>query len=492
MTLEEEKETADASAPRRARKKAAPSLYAEHQKVQPRSVSGTFRVLKWASNLTLVPLFILGPWLRWDRGPGVPDQAIFLDMAGRRGYFLSIEIWPQEVYYLTGLLLLGAIGLFLATALLGRVWCGFTCIQTVYTDIFQFIEAVIEGDRLQRLRLDKAPWTAGKLAKKAATNAVWLLVSLIVSVSWIFYFNDAPTTARALLDGSAPLGLYGFVGLFAASTFLFAGYAREQVCIYMCPWPRFQASMFDEDSLIVTYETWRGEPRGPAKAGQSFDGRGHCVDCTMCYQVCPTGIDIRDGSQLACIGCGLCIDACNGIMEKMGLPPGLITYDSTNNQLARSKGTPTRLRLVRSRTLIYGALLAAVAAVMAFGLWTRSTLEVNVLHERSPLYVPMSDGSIRNGYTLKILNMGRAPQVYVLRVQGIEGASLSVVGYGRDGATEVDLPVPGDSVGSFRVYVSAPRKGLKGKNHDLAFVLSEKTGGLSRTHAALFAGPGGE
>lgn len=490
MTGEEQQSGHALPPARKAKKRAAASLYAAHQKVQPRDISGRFRSLKWAADLVLVLVFFAGPWLRWDRGAGVPDQAIFLDMAGRRGYVFEIEIWPQEVYYLTGILLLAAIGLFLATALLGRVWCGFACIQTVYTDLFQFIERRIEGDRGQRQRLDAAPWTVGKITKKSIKNVAWLLLSVGVSVSWVLYFNDAPTTMRALFSGTAPASLYGYVGLFAASTFLLAGYAREQVCIYMCPWPRFQAAMFDEDSLIVTYETWRGEPRGPAKVGQTFEGRGHCVDCTLCVQVCPTGIDIREGSQLACIGCGLCIDACNGVMSKVGLPLGLITYDSTNNQLARSKGTPTRLRLVRPRTIIYAALLLAVAAVMTVALATRSPLEVNIQHERSPLYVPLSNGSIRNGYTLKVLNMGRARQEYTVRVQGLEGAVLTAVGYGEANAQDVLLPVAGDSVGTFRLYVSVPRASLKGKTQDIDLMLTEKASGRTVSQGTLFAGPG--
>ncbi|MEO5374803.1 MAG: cytochrome c oxidase accessory protein CcoG [Alphaproteobacteria bacterium] len=470
----------------RKKKKGAASLYAAHEKVHPRQVSGRFRTIKWVVDVVLVGFFLVCPWLRWDRGPGVPDQAILLDMAGRRGYLLDVEIWPQEVYYLTGVLILGAIGLFLATALLGRVWCGFTCIQTVFTDIFQWIEYRIEGDRAARQKLDAGPWTLGKIARKTVKTILWLVVSLIVSHTWLIYFNDAPTATRAVLDGSASAEFYGYLALFAGTTFLLAGYAREQVCIYMCPWPRFQAAMFDEDSLIVTYETWRGEPRGPARAGQAFEGRGHCVDCTMCIQVCPTGIDIRDGSQLACIGCGLCIDACDQIMTRVGLPPGLITYDSTANQVARSKGEPTRVRLVRPRTVLYAGVMVAVLTVMVAALVLRSRFDVNVLHERSPLFVTMSDGSIRNGYTVKVLNMDRGPHSFALTTEGVAGARLSVIGHGAGDGAGVDLPVEGDSVGTFRVYVSAEGGA---RSRALAFVVTERSSGHTRRYETIFAGP---
>jgi cytochrome c oxidase accessory protein FixG len=239
--------------------------------------------------------------------------------------------------------------------------------------------------------------TGRKFALKTLKIIIWSAISIATAWTWMIYFNPAWETSVDIATGTASLGIYGFLAIIAGTTFLLAGYAREQVCIYMCPWPRFQASMFDEDSLVVTYEKWRGEPRGYAKKGEGFENRGHCVDCTMCVQVCPTGIDIRNGSQLACIGCGLCIDACNTIMDRFELPRGLITYDSTNNQVARAKGEPTKFRFVRPRTVIYAVLLVIVAAVMVFGLSTRATTEINVLHERSPLYVPLSDGQIRNG-----------------------------------------------------------------------------------------------
>jgi cytochrome c oxidase accessory protein FixG len=387
-------------------------------------------------------------------------------------------------------LILGAVGLFLATALLGRVWCGFACPQTVWTDLYIWVERLFEGDRNARIIFDRRKWDFDKLLRKSGKHLVWLLIAALTGGAWVLYFADAPTTLGTFFTGEAGSGIYTFFGVFTGFTYLLAGWAREQVCIYMCPWPRFQAAMFDEDSLIVTYEAWRGEPRGFAKKDQTFENRGHCVDCSMCVQVCPTGTDIRKGSQLSCIGCALCIDACDAMMDRVGLPRGLITYDSINNQVARSKSLPTRIRFVRPRTIVYAALLAAVGSVMLFGLASRATTEVNVLHERSPLYVPLSDGSIRNGYTFKILNMAREDRVYTLTTKNLEGATMTVVGFEGDGTSSVvDLPVGGDSVGTFRVFVTAPRGALDGAKSELEFYLTDKASGAAIEHETLFAGP---
>ncbi len=465
------------------------SLFAASRKVHPRAASGHFRRLKTRVSILLLAIYFVAPWIRWDRGPGAADQAILLDMSGRRGYFLGIEIWPQEVYYLTGLLVLGAIGLFLATALFGRVWCGFTCIQTVFTDLFVAVERAVEGDRNARIRLDAAPWSAGKLGRKALKNAIWLLIALFTSWTWLIYFSDAFQSTRDLFAGRTSGWMLSMWGVFTASTFLFAGYAREQVCIYMCPWPRFQSAMFDEDSLIVTYESWRGEPRGKAPKDGNFEGRGDCIDCGLCVQVCPTGIDIRNGSQLACIGCALCIDACNGVMAKLGRPANLISYDSVTNQVARAKGRPTRRRLLRPRTLIYAGVLLAVALGLVSVLATRSRESVSIQHERSPLYVRLSDGSVRNGYTVKIQNMRRTAQDYHLSLAGIDGATLTVIGYGDEDADSVRLPVAGDAVGTFRVYVTVPPEVRLGRETSLDFLFNNLAADQFLVQGTMFAAP---
>ena len=464
-------------------------LYAARIKVYARSVQGFWRRVKWGVVATLLTLYYVGPWLRWDRGPGAPDQALLIDMPGRRAYFFGIEIWPQEIYYLTGLLILGAIGLFLITAWFGRVWCGFTCPQTVWTDLFMWVERKIEGDRNARIRLDKAPMSAEKIGRKTAKHAAWLLIAVATGGAWIMYFYDAPTLVRHFVTGELSTTVYGFIFLFTMTTYVLAGWAREQVCIYMCPWPRFQSAMFDEDSAIVTYEAWRGEPRAPARKGQSFDGRGDCIDCGMCWQVCPTGVDIRNGQQMACIGCGLCIDACNSVMPRFGRPGELITYDSINNQIARAQGQPTRRRLIRPRTIAYMVLLAVVAAVISYTLATRSRLEVNLLHDRQPLFVKLSDGSFRNGYTFKILNMLREPKTFLLATDGLPGAEITVIGIQPQPSPSVELTVTPDDVGTFRVFVKAPPSSLAGKSTNFSLVLTDLDTRQMLVHKAVFNGP---
>ena len=465
-------------------------LYADRVRIYPQKVEGPFRRFKWAVLVLLLAIYYLAPWLRWDRGPGAPDQALLIDMPARRAYFFFVEIWPQEVYYLTGLLVLGAVGLFLVTSLFGRVWCAYSCPQTVWTDLFMWVERMVEGDRNARMRLDKGPWTAARIIKKVAKHATWVLISALTGGAWVMYFTDAPTLVVDLLNFQVTAAVLFFILMFTATTYLLAGIAREQVCIFMCPWPRFQAAMFDEDTLTVTYEDWRGEARGKHKAGDSWEGRGHCVDCLQCVNVCPTGIDIRDGSQLECIGCGLCIDACNRIMERLDLPKGLIRLDTVSNQVARAQGGAAPFRLLRPRTLIYTGLLALVAAVMMYGLATRSTLEVNLLRDRNALFVMLSDGTIRNGYTFKIINRARADREFILTVSGIEGATLAVLG-GSSGSRAAVFSTRPDQVETYRVFITAPRQSLDGESTDISFVLEEDAmeNGENVIQDTVFLGP---
>ena len=465
-------------------------LYADRVRIYPQKVEGPFRRFKWAVLVLLLAIYYLAPWLRWDRGPGAPDQALLIDMPARRAYFFFVEIWPQEVYYLTGLLVLGAVGLFLVTSLFGRVWCAYSCPQTVWTDLFMWVERMVEGDRNARMRLDKGPWTAARIIKKVAKHATWVLISALTGGAWVMYFTDAPTLVVDLLNFQVTAAVLFFILMFTATTYLLAGIAREQVCIYMCPWPRFQAAMFDEDTLTVTYEDWRGEARGKHKAGDSWEGRGHCVDCLQCVNVCPTGIDIRDGSQLECIGCGLCIDACNRIMERLDLPKGLIRLDTVSNQVARAQGGAAPFRLLRPRTLIYTGLLALVAAVMMYGLATRSTLEVNLLRDRNALFVMLSDGTIRNGYTFKIINRARADREFILTLSGIEGATLAVLG-GSSGSRAAVFSTRPDQVETYRVFITAPRQSLDGESTDISFVLEEDAmeNGENVIQDTVFLGP---
>ncbi|MQX36283.1 cytochrome c oxidase accessory protein CcoG [Roseospira navarrensis] len=467
------------------------SLYGDYEKVYPRKSEGPFRRIKTAMNWVLLSIFFIGPWLRWDRGSDAPDQAILIDMPGRKAYFFAIEIWPQEVYYLTGLLVLAAISLFFVTALLGRVWCGFACFQTVFTDIFVAIERAIEGDRSTRMRQDRGRMTGAHLRRKVVKTAAWLGVAFLVGLGFTLYFGNAPSLLLDILTFDTGLAPYGTIAVVGGFCFLLAGYAREQVCIYMCPYARFQSAMVDDESMIVTYEAWRGEPRGKARKTEDFSQRGHCVDCTLCYQVCPTGVDIRKGTQLACIGCGLCADACDSIMDRFDLPRGLVRFDSVKNQARRVQGEPVTVRWLRPRTLIYTAALAIAVVVMAVALSTRSRLEVNIQAERSPLYVQLSDGSIRNGYTVKILNMERIDTPFVLAVEGLPEAEMDVIGYDTDPGQDAraTLPVTGDSVGSFRVYVSAPPETLDGAATPFTFRVENAATGETTTQSANFNAP---
>jgi cytochrome c oxidase accessory protein FixG len=463
-------------------------LYAETVMIHPRSVKGTFRTWKWIAMVVCLAFFHLAPFMRWDRGPGAPNQAILADMVGRRGYFFFLEIWPQEVYYLTGVLFIAAVTLFFMSSLFGRVWCGFLCWQTVYTDLFMLVERYVVGDRAKRMALDRAPWSLDKLARKAVINLVWLVIALACGISFTLFFGNAPTMVVDILTGREDAGTYAAIAVVGGCCFLLAGYAREQVCLYMCPYSRFQSAMFDEHSLIVTYEEWRGETRKPARKGEDFSSRGHCIDCKMCVTACPTGIDIRDGVQMGCIGCALCIDACNTMMDKYGLPRGLVTWDSISNTNARATGGTPRYRLIRPRTIVYLVLLTLVAGLIIFSLASRRTTELNIIHERSPLYVQMSDGQIRNGYVIKVLNMVRQDRTYVLELAGIDGATLSVVG-GASNVTSTELNVPPDMVGTYNLFVTAPVSKLDGKRTALVFVLKDKATGLVTRSDSLFAAP---
>ena len=469
--------------------KEARALYAGRPTVVPKRVYGTFRNLKWAVMVVALTIYYGLPWLRWDRGPTLPDQAFLIDFANQRLFFGPLEIWAQEFYYITGILVVSALGLFLVTAIAGRVWCGYACPQTVWTDLFISVERFIQGDRNARLRLKKAAWTLNKVWKLTLTHVIWLLISAATGGALIFYFRDAPTLAQELVTGTAPVIAYVFLGVFAVSTYLLGGLAREQVCIYMCPWPRIQGAMFDDHSLLVSYREPRGEPRGPHKKGQPWEGRGDCIDCKQCVVVCPVGIDIRDGPQLECIQCALCIDACNGIMSKIGRPKGLITYDTFHKRDAAIRDEEARTHVFRPRTVLYMVLIPMIIALMAFGWVNRSELDVNVLRDRNPLFVRLSDGGIRNGYTLKILNKRHQTRTFSLAIEGLDGAKLEILGL-RDADPVVEV-VP-DDVRALKVYVSVPQsvsRSLSADVSDIQFVVRDKGDGAETRRGSTFRSP---
>jgi cytochrome c oxidase accessory protein FixG len=462
------------------------------------------RRAKWAVLILCLAAYYIVPWLRWDRGPDAPNQAVLVDMDHGRLYFFLFEIWPQEVYFLTGVLILSAIGLFAATSLFGRVWCGFACPQTVWTDLFMWVERVVQGDRNERMRLDKAPWSAGKWRKKMTTHAIWLAIAGATGGAWIMYFNDAPTVTAAFFTGQASSGVYFFFWLFTGTTYLLAGWAREQVCTYMCPWPRFQAAMLDENSLVVSYRAWRGEPRGKARA----ENIGDCVDCRACVNVCPTGIDIRDGQQLECIGCGLCIDACDDIMKRLDRPTGLIAFETLKN-IAASEGATRSMspcaartdagmgvrhvpRFIRARTLIYAGVLMAVMAVM-LGAWLlRQEVTLAVLRDRAPLFVTLSDGGVRNAYTLKIANKAREAGELTLVLESDAPLRLVVQEAQEIGPNRFRVNTRSDGITEWRALATLPPGARRQESTPVTFRLLDDRGRTVIRTRSVFLGPNGE
>ena len=469
------------------------SLYASREPIFPRRVKGSFRTLKWWIMAVTLGIYYLTPWIRWDRGSELPDQAVLVDLAGRRFFFFWIEIWPHEFYFIAGLLIMAGLGLFLFTSALGRVWCGYACPQTVWTDLFILVERWIEGDRNARVRLWNAGWSARKARLRVTKWTVWLLIALATGGAWVFYFTDAPTLARDLLTFDAHPVAYTTIAILTFTTFFFGGVAREQICIYACPWPRIQAAMMDEDTITVAYRDWRGEPRGKgnvrrrdsavaiaAEAASPAAGPGQvaryaklapdapkgtqprdqdqeygdCIDCMACVNVCPMGIDIRDGQQLACITCALCIDACDDVMERIGKPRGLIDYIALTDEVAEREGKPPRKvwkHIFRPRTILYTALWSLVGLGLLVALFIRTEIDVTVAPVRNPTFVTLSDGSIRNTYDVRLLNKHGEARTFRVSVKGDRALRVQL-----EGTPYESVEVPANETLLQRVYVVAP------------------------------------
>lgn len=438
-------------------------LYAEQKKIYPRSVSGTFRRIKWGLMAFCLGVYYLLPFVRWNRGLGAPSQAVLIDFPNNRFYFFFIELWPQEVYYFTGLLIVAALTLFLMNSVGGRIWCGYFCPQTVWMDLFYAVERMVEGDRRERIRKDAARDTLKlqRFAEIVLKHSIWLMIAWWTGGAWVLYFNDAPTLVKQLATFQGPMLAYIWIAILTATTYLLAGFMREQVCVYMCPWPRIQAALTDEWALNVTYKYDRGEKRTSLKKANELralgEAAGDCIDCYQCVAVCPTGIDIRDGPQLGCIQCGLCIDACDTVMKKIGRESRLIGYDNDINIHRRQAGKSPVYRFVRSRTIVYSLIIIVVGAIMLYAMLTRSLLDINVLHDRNPVAVKLSDGSIRNAYTVRLLNKRGFDRVIAIDIDGPQNAIVHVVGadsltpdrpmiiLGRDQTTELRLLVTAPS-----------------------------------------------
>ncbi len=492
-------------------------LYTARRKIFPKRASGSYRSFKWLVMAVTLGIYYLTPWLRWDRGPHAPDQAVLVDLANRRFYFFFIEIWPQEFFLVAGLLVMAGLGLFLVTSTVGRAWCGYTCPQTVWVDLFLVVERAVEGDRNARIKLDQAPWSARKLGLRLAKHAIWIAIAVATGGAWIFYFADAPTLFVELFTAQAAPVAYITVAILTATTYTFGGLMREQVCTYMCPWPRIQAAMLDEHSLTVTYNDWRGEPRSRHAKRAQAQGitTGDCVDCNACVVVCPMGIDIRDGQQLECITCALCIDACDGVMDKLGRERGLISYATladynANMALATGNGAhaiePATVRdaggalseavahfhlrkIFRPRTFIYFGGWALVGLMLVYGLVTRDRLEMNVLHDRNPQFVVLSDGSIRNGYTVKLLNKVPEVRTVLVSLHDLPGATMNVVGIDLPDSVSVPVTLEPDRTKSLKIYVRQPRELGAGGVQALRFTVEDRSTLEAADYTTSFESP---
>jgi len=470
-----------------------PPLYAARRKVYPQHVSGVYRRVKWAVLCITLGIYYLLPFVRWDRGPNAPSQAVLIDFPSRRFYFFFIEIWPQEFYYLTGLLILAAMALFLMNAVAGRLWCGYLCPQTVWTDLFQAIERWTEGDRREHLQRDHQPWSVERIARAGAKHFLWLMIAWWTGGGWVLYFADAPTLVKDLATLQAPLVAYVFIGLLTFTTYVLAGWMREQVCVYMCPWPRIQAALTDEYALNVTYRYDRGEPRASVKKAAALHEQGlpagDCIDCLQCVHVCPTGVDIRGGPDLGCIQCGLCIDACDAVMQKVGRPTRLIAYDTDVNIKRRQQGEQPIYRIVRGRTVLYALIIVLVGTVMAYALATRHNDGVSVLHDRNPLFVRLSDGSLRNAYTLRVINKSLEPKTFVLSLAGLPDSDIDVIGSSSFAGSNPLIQVGPDQTREVRVLVTARDPVAPGASIPIVFSVVPNTGGYQASASDHFVGP---
>ena len=397
------------------------SLYEAQKKIYPRSISGYFARWRWAMVFLTQIVFYGLPWLEWGQ-----RQMVLFDLGARRFYIFGLVLYPQDFIYLTGLLIISALSLFLFTAVAGRLWCGFACPQTVYTEIFMWIEHKIEGDRSARLRLDAGPWTFEKIRKRFLKQAVWVAVSLWTGFTFVGYFVPIRELGPELLAFAGGWQIF-WVLFYGLATYGNAGFMREQVCKYMCPYARFQSAMFDRDTLIVTYDEARGEPRGPRVKTVDYKakGLGDCIDCTLCVQVCPVGIDIRKGLQYECIGCGLCVDACNTVMDKMHYPKGLIRYSTQNGVLNRWNQSQILRHVLRPRVLIYTAVLVALCVGMLVSLTTRTPLKVDIVRDRAALSRIVAGGKLENVYRLQIMNATEATQRYRISASGLDGLEVA-------------------------------------------------------------------
>ncbi|HEY1029268.1 MAG TPA: cytochrome c oxidase accessory protein CcoG [Pseudomonas sp.] len=452
-------------------KSSSVDLYANREKIYTRAFSGLFRNLRLAGGALLFLLFFGTVWINWNG-----HQAVWWNLPERKFHIFSATYWPQDFMLLSWLLIICAFGLFFITVFAGRVWCGYTCPQSVFTWVFMWAEKVTEGDRNQRMKLDKQPMSGKKLGRKLAKHGIWVGVSLLTAITFVGYFTPIRELVIEIFTGEASGWAYFWIGFFTLATYGNAGYLREQVCIYMCPYARFQSVMFDQDTLIVSYDPRRGESRGPRKKDADYkaQGLGDCIDCKMCVQVCPTGIDIRDGLQIECIGCAACIDACDDIMEKMNYPKGLISYTTEHNLSGR------KTHLLRPRLIGYAVALIAMIGLFAWAVANRPLVELDVLKDRV-LFRENERGYIENVYTLKIMNKAQRDMTYVITADGLDGLVY-------EGKREVRA-LAGE-VYSFPVELSiAPEKLPSSANNIVFHVQSADDPSIKNDADSRFIGP---
>ncbi len=445
---------------------------AGEETIHAKRIQGKFRTLKWLAAATWV-LFFIGPYMRWNG-----DQAILFDIPGRQYHIFDLTILPQDVWMLSLVLLFFAILLAVVTTLFGRVYCGFFCFQTIWVDAFTWIEGKLEGAPGKRRKLDKAPLTLNKFWIKAQKHFAWLLISAFTGLSFVAWFTDAFQLWVDYMTLSASATEWGTLALFTAGTYILAGFLREQTCLWLCPYARIQAVMLDRESLIPTYDFNRGEPRGRLSKGETVEGNGDCIDCNQCVAVCPTGVDIRGGLDEGCITCALCIDACDLVMDKIHKPRGLIRYESID--ALEGKHVPPLMK--RSRVLVYIIIMTLAFGGIIYGLLNISGLEIKVLHERQPLYVMLSNGSIQNKYELKILNKTHDDMYVTVTTGGLDGVELI-------GAEEPFLARPG-KVTPYTVYLRLPRREMDGSSLSVYFQLQGvEQPELRSTYESMFLGP---
>ncbi len=451
--------------------KASGDLYEKRQKIFTRAFTGLFRSIRIYVGAILFLLFLGTAWLNWDG-----RQAVWWNLPERKFYIFGATFWPQDFMLLSWLLIISAFSLFFITVFAGRVWCGYACPQTTWTWIFMWVEKVTEGDRNKRMKLDKAPWSTEKILRRSAKHGLWLLIGFVTGLTFVGYFTPIRQLPIDLFTGQADGWSYFWVGFFTVMTYLAAGYLREQVCIYMCPYSRFQSVMFDKDTLIVSYDAKRGENRGPRKktADYKAEGLGDCIDCTLCVQVCPTGIDIRDGLQIACVSCAACIDVCDEVMGKMGYEKGLISY-TTEHNLSGEK-----TKLVRPRLVGYAAAILIMISLFSYTIFNRTLVELNVIKDRIP-YRENMEGRVENVYLLRIINKDQHAHTYMLEASGLDGLQLE----GKQ-----NFEVQAGEIFSSPVSVSVAPEALGSSANTIEFkIQSVDDQRISRASKSTFIGP---